>query len=237
MKVLLGSCTQHNKEEFVDTPLYSSMLTDIHCEWWSDKHGFFYGTSTDAVIRINNKEPIYKHYNTVLEMAREELYDAVVLCHDDIDIQDSNWKDKVKRGLEEYDIIGLAGAKAIHMRKPVLWHLMSEPESWSGAVAHPHSEGGTFVTAFGPAPRRCLLLDGLFLAINVKKLTDDIVFDEQNPAPFHFYDLDFCLTGNKHKLKLGTWPIWCLHESPGLENATPDFDTGQEWFLKKWSEG
>jgi hypothetical protein len=128
----------------------------------------------------------------------------------------------------------VAGAQNISLKKPALWHLMSDQNSWSGAVAHPKNLNQIFVTNFGPAPTRCLVLDGVFLAIKVDKLTDQIRFDENIPAIAHHYDMDFCLTANNCKLKLATWPIWVVHNSPGLERQTQEFLTAEKYFLDKW---
>ena len=235
MKTLLGSCTKHNRANFEKTPTYKSML-----------YGFLYGKGKgyefyesmdlDAVIKTKNKENIGKHYNKILDMAVSEKYDTVILMHDDVQIDDRGWQDKLQEAFKKYDVVGLAGAKQVEIKQPALWHLMSKQEDWSGAVAHPASEKQIFMTNFGPTPARCLLLDGLFLAIKVSSLTPDIRFDENIPAIAHHYDLDFCLTANKHKLKLTTWPIWAVHRSPGLEERTTEFETSQKYFIDKWAK-
>ena len=111
---------------------------------------------------------------------------------------------------------------------------MSESFDWSGMVAHPANEKQIFMTNFGPSPERCLIMDGLFLAVKVSSLTDEVRFDENLPAIAHHYDLDFCLTANKHKLKLTTWPIWVVHKSPGLQNRDKSFDESEKYFIDKW---
>ena len=57
--------------------------------------------------------------------------------------------------------------------------------------------------------------------------------DEKIPhGGFHHYDLLFSLAANAAGLKLGTYPIWAVHDSPGLEGQTAEFLQSQEYFLK-----
>tara|TARA_Y100000310_G_scaffold197205_1_gene197297 strand:- start:6527 stop:7234 length:708 start_codon:yes stop_codon:yes gene_type:complete len=233
MKTLLGSCTKHNRKKFEETPTYKSMLNGFLHGGGKD-HEFYESGDLDAVIKTNNKENISKHYNSVIRMAISEKYDCVILMHDDVSMEDKYLETKLKKAFVNYDVVGLAGAKKLEIKEPALWHLMSRPEDWSGAVAHPSGNHQVSMTSFGSTPERCLVLDGVFLAINVKSLTPEIRFDEKLPAIAHHYDIDFCLNANEHKLKLVTWPIWAVHKSPGLQEPGQDFIESQKYFLKKW---
>lgn len=236
MKILLGCCTKHDRENFEKTPTYQTMLEDFRHTSLKD-HQLYEGYFVNAVIKTNNKDNIGKHYNKVLQMAVEEEYDCVVLMHDDVQVDDYAWIDKLQEAFKEYDVVGLAGAKQVEIKQPALWHLMSKRENQSGAVAHPANDKQIHVTNFGPVPTRCLVLDGLFLAIKVSSLNESIIFDENIPAIAHHYDVDFCLNANKHKLKLTTWPIWVIHKSPGLLTLDDkDFILSQNYFLNKWKK-
>lgn len=235
MKILLGSCTQHDKEGFEKTALYKSMLKGLDTDS-TDNHLLYSGDDIKAAIKINNKTTICSHYNLCIEMAIHEQFDWLILMHDDVSVEDKYLLNKLKQGFAEHDVIGLAGAKKAQIRQPALWHLMSNQEDWSGAVAHYSDTGRVFVTNFGDTPSRCLILDGLFLAIKVSSITDDIRFDPNIPAIAHHYDIDFSLTCNKHGLKLTTWPIWVVHGSPGLKQRTSEFDISQGYFLDKWTK-
>lgn len=232
-KILIGICTKHDKKEFENTPTYHSMFPELKGEDRQD-HILYISDFTHGIVRKNNKENIGKHYNRVIDMAVAEKYDTVVLMHDDVQMDDYGWVDKIEEAFKEYDIVGLAGAKQAEIKQPALWHLMSKQEDWSGAVAHPCNDKQIFMTNFGPTPQRCLIMDGLFLAIKVSSLKPEVRFDEDIPAIAHHYDIDFCLQANKHKLKLTTWPIWVVHKSPGLEKAGQDFIDSEQYFINKW---
>jgi len=189
-------------------------------------------------FHTNNKDGLASVYNQYINKDFKD--ETLVMCHDDLYIDDLRLQDKIYKAFKTYDVVGLAGTTGpLNIKPPVLWHIMGGPrENYRGSVAHFKEKGNTkqlFSTGFGLTPDRVLLIDGLFMAVKVKTLLDNnIKFDETNPARFHFYDLDFCLQCNKAKLKIGVWPIWCIHASPGLQEYTPEFLAGQEWFIKKW---
>lgn len=195
-------------------------------------------SDTDLVVFTENTEGLPKVYNQVLQKQPSWInikYDVVVFVHDDVSVEHNKVFEVLKAGFGVGNtIIGLAGTSQATIKAPALWHLMSKHEDWSGAVAHPYSNG-TGMTSFGPAPRRCLLLDGLFLAVNTKTRPADLLFDEQ--FKFHHYDLDFCLTANKLGVKMSTAPIWVTHNSPGLSSLEDKtFLSSQELFLSKWTK-
>lgn len=205
-----------------------------------NKYGNYHILNTPRLqeVQVNGA---FSNYTSLPKMYNKSILNInqnVVLVHDDVLIKDENWIEKVNDGLKLYDIIGLAGTASAKIYKPCLWHLMSTREAYRGKVSHVSGDGkNTSVTYFGKQGR-VLILDGLFLAFNSKKLFDaGVVFDETNPCIAHFYDIDFCLTCNSKKLKLGTVDINAIHNSPGLKNFTKEWLLGQEWFINKVTNG
>ena len=185
---------------------------------------------------FNNKTAIAKTYNSFINSYKDE--DCIlVLTHDDVVITDYNWVEKLKQALKQYDVVGLAGGTNAALGEPALWHIMCPKNNLSGDVQHIAPNGEIFNTHFGNNGR-VLLLDGLFLAFNPKKILEaGVSFDETCPAKFHFYDLDFSLQCNRAKLKLGTTNIEVVHSSPGLKSYTEEWLAGQKWFLDKAKAG
>lgn len=182
----------------------------------------------------NNSRSLPALYNSFIK----DEDSIVILAHDDVYIRDFKWIEKLNTALEKYDVVGLAGASNAKITEPCLWHIMCSKEDHRGRVSHV-SDGGksTFVTNFGPHGR-VLILDGLFLAFKNKKIFNSGArFDESNPAKFHFYDIDFCLTCNSKKLKLGTADIDVVHNSHGLRSFTDEWLSGQAWFKQKVADG
>ena len=142
-----------------------------------------------------------------------------------------------------WDITGLAGSAQFQIQDKNLWHVCAPRESFSGSVTHPLAmqEGNQIKvdpsrrlsTLFGPWPQRCLILDGLFLAVNVEKALEvDFKFDERHK--FHHYDISSCLLANEKKLKMGTYPIFVVHHGLGNSYMTPDWEASNEEFKKNW---
>lgn len=186
-------------------------------------------------FHTNNKSSLASVYNQYITPDFKD--ETLIMAHDDLSIDDERLEQKIFKAFKKYDVVGLAGTTGpLDIKPPALWHIMGGPrENFRGSVAHYANDVQCYSTSFGLTPDRVLLIDGLFMAVKVKTLLDKgIKFDESNPARFHFYDLDFCLQCNQAGLKIGVWPIWCIHKSPGLKEYTPEFLKGQEWFINKW---
>lgn len=212
MKTFYFSATKGSKE---DTLLYKTC-----------SNPFFF--------KENNKEAIAKMYNKAIDFAIEEKAEYLVLAHDDIIIE-SDLDAKLSELFETYDIVGVAGGNNCKLQEPALWHLMCGgfgSGNLHGAVAH-GDEHSKSMTGFGPYPQRVILVDGVLMAMK-RKVFEKVRFDEECPAKFHFYDLDFCLSANKEKFKIGVGDIHITHSSPGLTRFTEEFNNGQKWFLNKW---
>jgi hypothetical protein len=195
-------------------------------------------------IITGNKRPLSVVYNEVI-INIEDSVDYLILCHDDItvfpyseDFQKSI--DIMKDG--NFALGGLAGTKECVIKEKNLWHLMNNVKPFynaSGEVRHYTNKqyDHYFNSKFGTYPERVILLDGVFLWLDIKKIKEhNILFDESCPAPFHFYDLDFCLTINKNHLKMTTLPVKIVHASHGLSDIqNEDWNKGNEWFKQKWS--
>lgn len=189
------------------------------------------------VINANNKIGLSKAYNRQLIPENLIKHDIVLFVHDDVFIDDVKLRGKLYVAMEtlNYDIVGLAGSSKLKISQPALWHQMSPREAWSGAVSHPIGDKQLSVTSFGPWPKRCLVLDGLFLAVNLARVLETgWQFNED--YMYHHYDISSCLDANKLKLKMGTYPINATHSSPGLRDINDqDFQQSQKIFMQNYS--
>lgn len=216
----------------------SILHKSIFDECGAPRYGFH---TVGMVERNNNDQNLSKIYNYHLNTEVDSKY--VIFCHDDVSIEDSNLYGKIDKAIgddSEYAICGVAGNTMCRVQEKNLWHIMGNKDTMSGAVAHYTGKDDTecFMTNFGPTPKRVVLLDGLFLAVNLKKINDfGLRFDEDYPSKFNFYDLDFSLQANKMGLKMTTWPIWLVHKSHGLSDINnEDWNKGNEYFKKKWGK-
>ena len=247
MKILIVTCTQSKTvEEFKKTSLGKSF--DFGVVTKLDRRTIINTGlppcrrhEIDICVFLNNDQSLAINYNAGIFYAKDADYNIIVFVHDDVSIEDKFLAKKLKKAMETHDVVGLAGATSFKLTDPSsgynLWHLISKDgldNSWTGMVAHPGPGGLIQMTNFGPSPRDCKLIDGLFMAVKLKSIAG-AMFDETSPSKWHFYDLDFCLTAAEQGLKITTWPIWVVHGSPGLSKISDEFKIGNEWFYDKWT--
>jgi len=186
--------TQYNQEDF----------------WKKSQIGIFLekeGLKNHSTVFYQNKEGLTSIYNNFISDIYRNKH--LIFVHDDVLIEDLFWREKLDVAFEKYDIVGLAGAKKIDLSKPPAWHLMSDRQDHVGEVAHCRDKK-VWTTVFGPTESRVLVMDGLFIAVDINKLLDNNVkFDER--FDFHLYDITFCLRANQNKLKMGVTPIRVVH--------------------------
>lgn len=193
-------------------------------------------TRINACPIYDNTRGLGEVYNE--RLAAEDCAEYVVFVHDDVWLDDYYLANRVIEGLERFDVIGVAGNTRRRPAQPS-WGFVTPQFNWeekgylSGFVAHGEAPFGK-ISAFGPAPAECELMDGVFLAAKKQTLLEkDVRFDPQ--FDFHLYDIDFCRTARARGLKLGTWPIAITHQGKGK------FGTEAWWamynkYIAKWSE-
>jgi hypothetical protein len=190
------------------------------------------GYSVKTKVFYENTTGLPRLYNSFITEHNKDK--NIIFVHDDVLIEDLFFEEKLKVAFEKYDIVGLAGTKKCDLTKPPAWHLMSDRQDHVGEVAH-SKDKHVWTTCFGSTNSRALLLDGLFLAVNVKKLIEnDVKFDER--FDFHHYDITFCLRANEKKLKMGVAPIKVTHFGLGDSMNTPEWHKSSLKFKEYYSK-
>ena len=199
----------------------------------AEKHSFI------LELLEHNRRGLSTIYNEAIDREQKAGdFDALVLVHDDVYLTDVFWKEKLEKGFENYDIIGLAGTsylslKNMNLTTPIAWH-NSPKDRWVGSVEHQTPNKDSFQwTHFGPAPAPALTIDGLFIAVNLKTI-EDVRFDED--FAFHFYDLCFCLDAYKKQKNVGVANIHTTHMSRGEGILNKEYNDLQAKFIKKWEK-
>lgn len=187
------------------------------------------------ILYSNKSVGLCEYYNSVLNDSSNSKYKYIIFCHHDISLRYANLHNSLEDGLKVYDVIGVAGGREPTIRDKNLWHWMVESSNYRGIAAHSTGKGNMFMTSFGPFPDRVTVLDGVFLAFEFEKLHKSKArFDEA--FKWHHYDIDFSLTCNSYKLRLGVWPIFLYHESPGLKDINDiEWNRSNEHFKQKWN--
>jgi hypothetical protein len=221
MKYKIVVATELNQQEFLEKSAIAISL---------DK----FGMTGTADIVYENKEGLSKLYNKYI--IEENRGYKIIFVHDDVIIEDLFLFDKLDLAFEKFDVVGLAGAKQCNLATDVpAWHMMAQRESFVGEVAHSH-KGRQWTTVFGETPSRALVIDGLFIAVDVNKLLDtNTKFIEE--FEFHHYDIAFCLKANENKVKIGVYPIKVVHFGLGDSMNTPEWKASAEKFKKIFVNG
>jgi GT2 family glycosyltransferase len=184
-------------------------------------------------IKTNNTTVgLSEYFNSCLEEFKD--YDILTFIHDDVHIVNSDLHEQLKKAHQNYDVVGVAGCISPKIIEQNLWHWMAgNQKNCRGMAGHPVSSDSLYVTSFGPTPSRVVIIDGVLMSLNVKKiLKANVKFDES--FTFHHYDIDFCLTCNKNGIKIGVWPILINHSSPGLKEFNDVWNESNKIIIKKW---
>jgi GT2 family glycosyltransferase len=188
-----------------------------------------------SFIAFENRRGLPEVYNARINNAKSA--DILVFVHDDVWIDDFFIADRLLEGVNQFDVLGIAGNRQ-RVANQAGWLFLDdafkrdENDNLSGSIAHGNTPFGT-VSYFGPAPAECELMDGVFLAASKKVLLErQVAFDPQ--FEFHFYDMDFCRSARAKGLRLGTWPISLTHQSSGMFDS-PAWREKYAAYLRKWS--
>jgi GT2 family glycosyltransferase len=223
-RFLFVSATRGSEHEFFERSALGRSLIQAHGEV----------PAVDVRVYPGNREGLPVLYNDAIRAAHPEA--VLVFAHDDLLLVDFMWPEKLVAALDRFAIVGLVGNRRRAPRQPTWAHGESferDLENLSGIIGH----GMGFPCAIrrlGDSPAECLLLDGVFLAMRVSTLRSQmLLFDER--FRFHFYDMDFCREAARKGVRMGTFPIFAIHESVGGFGSEA-WQEDRRKYLKKWGD-
>lgn len=185
-------------------------------------------------MEVDNTKGLPEVYNHYFKQADT---DFVICIHDDVDIEDIHFFEKIIKYSKDYDVMGVAGGCNFSFKRHQRYSWMSvlnQQTDLAGSVRHTiddHS-GLTSVTSYGHTPRRVFSVDGLLTIFN-KKAYKQVQYDEQ--FMFDFYDLDMSFNIHKNDMKLGVIPINVFHNSRGEGILLDKYMEEQKKFVNKWN--
>ena len=185
-------------------------------------------------IEVNNTTSLAVIYNEAIDMALMRHSDCLILVHDDVILEEDPIP-KLETLFDTYDLVGVAGCSTAKIQSPALWHIMGggfNSGNLHGKVQH-GSGDSPLMSNFGPVPHRVVMIDGVFMALSRKMMESGVRFDENNPADFHFYDLNFSMDAHIAGFKVGVGDILITHESPGLLTYTDGWVEGEKYFINR----
>lgn len=212
MKPLVIVCaTPRSTETFKETLLAKSL-------------SLFPSNSIKHIVH-NNTHGLPYVYNQAMATYKDGDIEGYILIHDDVRVEDAFLEQKLVYGWSKAPILGIAGASQFNVEKPY-WG-SAGAAFYSGCVWH-HEGDQLKAHSFGPTPGRCIVMDGLFLAV---RKDVQVKFDER--FTFHMYDLDYCLQCHEAGHVMMTIPLHVFHGSHGSFESTAWYDSA-EVFKDKW---
>lgn len=196
----------------------------------------------DSVVSANAAAgSIFRSYNLILDIAaQQEDLEALVLLHQDAEIDDPDFCRKLRTAMEdpEVGVVGCVGA--IGVRNIAWWE---GSVTWASFVHRYGERGGGEVEAFSwngnsPTPGYARLgeveaLDGFVLVVS-PWVVQNVRFDESF-GQLHGYDLDFCLQVRHAGKKVVTADFKVIHEhSLNLLNKPEQWIEAHIRMADKW---
>ena len=180
------------------------------------------------IIRVRNAPGMAAGYN---EGFARSHGDIVIFSHDDVHLLTPHLAPLLRRHLNTYDVLGIAGTTKLQGGQ---W-ILSGPPYVYGQVATPNYDEGIFEVAIWGAPAKGVggikALDGVFLCAR-REVVDKVPFDERTFRGFHLYDIDFTFRAYLAGFKLGVCcDLHLVHSSPG--NFDDQFYDQQDLFMEK----
>jgi len=183
----------------------------------------------NPLITMTGQTSIAKAYNGILDLAvsGEAAADVLVLLHDDLEITDPRWEEKLENVLSmgEIGIVGIAGGTNCN---GIAW--------WNHSPIG-HQQTDVMLLDFGVRSGFADLLEGSLLAISAKGM-GYLYFDTQYPG-FHGYDVDACAQLSNAGLNVVVADIDTHHHTPmgfKSEESHQDWWKADQIFRAKWEQ-
>lgn len=164
------------------------------------------------IVGIHDAMSLSDGYNRGAQQSRGKI---LIFCHDDIEIVTPDFKEKICKHLECYDLVGVAGTSRLANFE---WTLSGQPHI-HGVIIHMDSASNGYVmVVFGAENSemdRIEALDGVFMAMK-RSVWEQIRFDEKLFDGFHGYDLDFTYSAHLAGFRVAVCSdIGIIHQSIG----------------------
>lgn len=165
------------------------------------------------IVGIHDARSLAEGYNRA---AAQAAGDILVFSHDDVELVNADFADRLAAHLETCDGVGIAGASRV--TGPECGHAGARASH--GHVLHPAPprQSGVLLMAAGfqhPVARDVRVLDGAFIAVH-RHVWEATRFDAARFDGFHLYDLDFTWRASAAGARLAVpADLLLLHASRG----------------------
>jgi len=166
---------------------------------------------------------ICKVYNQGIHQAK---YDMLCFMHEDIEIQTTNWGEKIMHIFNAHPEIGIAGVAGGGYKAlaPSGWYCLefenphiSFQNIIQGYKSSDRDDVHAYHNPYNESLADVVCVDGVWLCVR-KSIAQRTMFDEKLLTGFHGYDIDFCLGVFGRERIVVTYDILMRHSSEGNFN-------------------
>lgn len=180
------------------------------------------------IIGIHDARSLCEGYNRGAAQARGSV---LVFCHDDIDLPDAAFADRLLRHLQAADLVGVAGTSKLVSGN---WEHAGPPHLHGMVVHQPPGQAGFTCYVSGlqqHSMQGAQALDGVFMACR-REVWERLRFDADTFDGFHLYDIDFSCRAFQAGFKTAVASdLLLIHYSLG--SYDPAWQQFNERFLRK----
>lgn len=177
------------------------------------------------LLGLSGQTSIVSAYNVILDAHQEQGADLVVLMHDDLEITDLGFEEKITELLRSQPDIGLIGVAGGSARGGLAW--------WNhDPVGHQMTDGIGMID-FGQREGNVDLLEGSLLVFT-RWAIRELRFEPR--AGFHGYD-EIAMQAAKKGMRVVVANLDTHHHTQlGFDNeqSHDDWLTADRWFRQKW---
>lgn len=173
----------------------------------------------DAAVYPNSSPgSIFRAYNLLLDLAAgHDSLEALVLCHQDVEIVDDDFCDKVRAAFADPGVAIAGCVGALDARTMAWWE---GAVTWASFTHRYYEHGGGLLPAFSMSPETAPLpgyartgevdtIDGFIMVLSPWAVRN-LRFDE-TLGQFHGYDFDICMQARAAGRKVVTADLKVLH--------------------------
>jgi len=177
------------------------------------------------VAEVTTDRSIFEAYNEILDaLAPRDDLEGLVLLHEDTEIVDSQFCEKLRRRLGEPDVavLGVVGARDV--RSLAWW----EGQGFGRVV---ETRG---VVEFTPGAHDVDTVDGLMLVLSPWTVRE-LRFDSNSFNGFHGYDADICFQARAAGKRVVVDDIAVVHHTKGGYGDMDAYRACDAAFAAKWA--
>jgi hypothetical protein len=178
------------------------------------------------IAELRDAHSIFAAYNQILEaFANKPDIDGLVLLHEDVEIQDREFEQKIHNVLSD-TTVAIAGVIGALNVTSLAW--------WEGEGRGRCAETRGIID-FGGWEDDVDAVDGLLLVLSPWAVRS-LRFDQEAFCGFHGYDIDICFQARAAGRRVRLVNIDLFHHTKGGYGDIISYQVAEETFKRKWAD-